>query len=127
VPVSGAPRLTTHVLDAARGRPAVGVAVTVARRSDTGFEVLARTTTDDDGRTPSPLLEGEAWTAGTYELVFGVGDYFAGSPLSGAPGGVPVGVPYLGEVPVRFGVDGAEHVHVALLVTPWSYTTYRGS
>ena len=79
------------------------------------------------GRTARGGVTREAWTAGTYELVFGVGDYFAGSPLSGAPGGVPVGVPYLGEVPVRFGVDGAEHVHVALLVTPWSYTTYRGS
>jgi hydroxyisourate hydrolase len=122
--MSAEPRLTTHVLDAARGRPAAGVSVAVARRTDGAFTVVETTATDVDGRTARPLLTGEAWTAGTYELTFGVGDYFAGEPLDLSDAGT---TPYLDEVPVRISVDGTEHVHVALLVTPWSYTTYRGS
>ncbi|HTI35760.1 MAG TPA: hydroxyisourate hydrolase [Miltoncostaea sp.] len=107
-----ADRLTTHVLDTAHGRPAAGVAVTLRRAG----EVVAEAVTNADGRTDAPLLEGADLVAGVYELTFAVGDYFTG------------GEGFLGDVPVRFTVAaGAGHVHVPLLVSPWSYTTYRGS
>ena len=107
-----ADRLTTHVLDTAHGRPAAGVAVTLRR----GGEVVAEAVTNDDGRTDGPLLEGADLVAGVYELTFAVGDYFTGDEG------------FLDEVPVRFTVEaGAGHLHVPLLVSPWSYTTYRGS
>ncbi len=109
-------KLTTHVLDTARGRPAAGVAVEL-RRDD---ELIGSATTNADGRTDHPLLEGEALVAGVYELVFDVGAYFGGDD-SGAP-------PFLGRVPVRFGIaDPDAHYHVPLLASPWSYSTYRGS
>jgi 5-hydroxyisourate hydrolase len=108
--VSG--RLTTHVLDTATGRPAAGVAVTL-RRDGTP---IARAVTNADGRTDAPLLEGEALVPGVYELVFAVGSYFAATPG------------FLDEVPVRFTVaDASQRYHVPLLVSPWSYCTYRGS
>jgi hydroxyisourate hydrolase len=104
--------LTTHVLDIARGRPAAGVAITLAR----GDEVLATAVTNADGRTDAPLID--RLEKGTYELRFAVGDYFAA-------GGEP---PFLDVVPVRFGVsDPAAHHHVPLLVAPGGYSTYRGS
>jgi 5-hydroxyisourate hydrolase len=108
--VSG--RLTTHVLDTAAGRPAAGVAVTLHRDG----EPVASAVTNADGRTDAPLLEGEALVAGVYELVFAVGAYFAATPG------------FLDEVPVRFTVaDASQRYHVPLLVSPWSYCTYRGS
>ena len=115
-------RLTTHVLDTARGRPAAGVAVELARLgADGGRSVLARTHTNADGRTDHPLLEGEELTPGVYELVFAIGAYFAGW----APAGDPA---FLDRVPVRFGIaDADEHYHVPLLASPWAYSTYRGS
>ena len=104
--------LTTHVLDVARGRPAEGVAIELAR----GDELLATAVTNADGRTDAPLLD--RLEAGTYELRFAVGDYFAA-------GGEP---PFLDVVPVRFGVSDPEaHHHVPLLVAPGGYSTYRGS
>ena len=103
--------LTTHVLDAARGRPAAGVAVELRR----GGELVAAASTNADGRTDEPLVPPGSLEAGDYELVFAVGAYF------GERG-------FLDRVPVRFRVtDPAAHYHVPLLVTPWSYTTYRGS
>jgi hydroxyisourate hydrolase len=112
--VSG--RLTTHVLDTAHGRPAAGVAVELVRLGAAGEVTLASTTTNADGRTDAPLLEG--LEAGTYELRFAVGPYFA-------QGGEP---PFLDVIPVRFGVSDPEaHHHVPLLVSPWAYSTYRGS
>jgi 5-hydroxyisourate hydrolase len=115
-------RLTTHVLDTARGRPAVGLALSLWRITPSGERILlTRTRTNADGRTAEPLLSGDAFTAGTYELVFEVGDYFAGYPDTSQP-------PFLDFVPVRFTVaDPAAHYHVPLLVSPWSYATYRGS
>lgn len=104
-------RLTTHVLDTARGRPADGVAITVTRD---GAEV-ARAVTGPDGRTPAPLLEGGAFAAGRYEITFAVGAWLAGEG-------------FLDDVPVRFAVRApGEHHHVPLLLSPWGYTTYRGS
>lgn len=113
-------RLSTHVLDTARGRPAAGVPVTLYRLGADGSRaVLAERATNADGRTDSPLLAGDALTAGTYELVFAVGTYFEEL----APG-----APFLDTVPLRFAVSDPDgHYHVPLLVSPWSYSTYRGS
>lgn len=114
------PRLTLHVLDTTHGRPAVGVAVTVARLTEDGPVEVAELVTDDDGRSPGPVLAGDALVPGTYQLEFAVGPYF--DPSGTAPHR------YLDLVPVRVGIAATDvHVHVALLVTPWSYTTYRGS
>ena len=114
--------LTTHVLDTARGRPAEGVRIELARLSGEDREVRKSTRTNPDGRTDEPLLEGEGFEQGLYEIVFHVGEYFAGGAEAG---GEP---PFLDRVPVRFGIsDPRAHYHVPLLVSPWSYSTYRGS
>lgn len=116
--------LTTHVLDTARGGPAAGVAIELWRLSPGGSRtLLAATRTNADGRTDAPLLAGDALQPGRYEIVFAIGPYFAGQGLTAsAP------LPFLDEIPVRFGIaDSAAHHHVPLLVSPWSYTTYRGS
>ena len=118
-------RLSTHVLDTSVGRPAVGVAITVRRVEPGGVpgELLVQTVTNSDGRTDEPLLEGDQLSAGIYEICFSVGDYFAAA----SPSGSATGVAFLDVVPVRFGTDGTENLHVPLLVTPWAYSTYRGS
>ena len=114
-------RLTTHVLDLTSGQPARGMGIALARLDGAGSTVLVDTVTNDDGRTDAPLLVDGHLTPGRYELAFSVGAYFA-------DGGHPSSTAYLDVVPVRFGVAaGVGHLHVALLVTPWSYTTYRGS
>ena len=113
-------RLTTHILDTAAGIPAAGVAVRLYALGD-GRELVASTTTNTDGRTDAPLLEGAAFGIGSYELEFDIGDYFRGRDLAV---GVP---PFLDVVVIRFAADGAEHYHVPLLTSPWSYSTYRGS
>jgi 5-hydroxyisourate hydrolase len=111
--VSG--KLTTHVLDTAHGRPAAGVAIELARLAGGSREVLRTVVTNDDGRTDEPLLGAGELAAGDYELVFAVGDYFGERA-------------FLDRVPVRFSVaDAGAHYHVPLLVSPWSYSTYRGS
>jgi 5-hydroxyisourate hydrolase len=115
--------LTTHVLDTARGRPAAGVALELARLGEDGERrILKRVRTNADGRTDEPLLTGEEFVRGVYEIVFEVGEYFAGRPEVGdAP-------PFLDRVPLRFGIsEPAVHYHVPLLASPWSYSTYRGS
>ena len=116
-------RLSTHVLDTHGGRPAAGVAVVLVQLSANGEHVtIARATTNRDGRTDEPLIAGRPLPIGHYELRFHVADYFAGL---GTPQGDP---PFLDLVPVRFTVAEPEgHYHVPLLVTPWSYSTYRGS
>ncbi len=116
-------RLTTHVLDIARGRPAAGVAIELWRIGPGETrERLRSVLTNADGRTDEPLLSGAGLDVGVYEIVFAVGDYFA------APPGEAGAVPFLDRVPVRFGVaDRDGHYHVPLLVSPWAYSTYRGS
>lgn len=114
--------LTTHALDTARGRPASGMELDLFRVSANGDrEHLKSVRLNEDGRSGEPLLEGEEFVRGVYEIVFRVGGYFG-------PGGEAAGPAFLDLVPVRFGVaDPDAHYHVPLLVSPWSYTTYRGS
>ena len=114
-------RLTTHVLDTARGRPGAGIRVDLYGL-DGERRHIASVVTDADGRCAAPLIEGADFVTGAYELVFAVGDYFR---AAGVAAGEP---PFLDEVSVRFSVAAPdEHYHVPLLVSPWSYTTYRGS
>lgn len=110
--------LTTHVLDTAHGRPAAGMEIELARYQAGERHVIKRVCTNDDGRTDEPLLTPDEFEPGVYEIVFHVGAYFG-------EGGEP---PFLDQVPVRFGVsDPGSHYHVPLLVSPWSYSIYRGS
>jgi 5-hydroxyisourate hydrolase len=119
---AGSGRLTTHVLDTAGGRPAAAVRIELARLTPAGRERLCSVATNQDGRCDAPLLAGEAFAPGRYELTFHVGAYFRGQ-------GLAVGEPaFLEEVPVRFAVARAgEHYHVPLLISPYGYSTYRGS
>jgi 5-hydroxyisourate hydrolase len=114
-------RLTTHVLDTARGEPAAGMKIELYALAG-GRKLVASTVTNANGRTDAPLLDGAALAAGTYELVFAVGAYFRAA-------GVALPTPaFLDEVPLRFGIaDAGAHYHVPLLASPWSYSTYRGS
>ena len=116
-------RLSTHVLDTQRGRPAEGVVVELVELSDRGASrVVTRTITNADGRTDQPLIYCRPVPIRRYELTFGVGDYFAGRRTTTSD------PPFLDQIPVRFSVREPEsHLHVPLLVTPWSYATYRGS
>ena len=115
-------RLTTHVLDTASGQPGAGLVVELFRIDGEARRLLARLTTNDDGRTPAPLLAGSDLVRGTYELVFDVGGYFR------ARGVASTEPAFLDLVPVRFGIaDPARHYHVPLLVSPYGYSTYRGS
>ena len=116
-------RLTTHMLDTANGRPAAGVRVRVFAVGDGDVrKLLVETATNADGRCDAPLLEGAALRAGRYEIVFGAGAYFAALvPALTQPS-------FVDDVVLRFGIaDPAQHYHVPLLVSPWSYSTYRGS
>jgi 5-hydroxyisourate hydrolase len=115
--------LSTHVLDVARGRPAAGVAIELARLDPASErrEPLRSTRTNADGRTDAPLLGPGELEACVYELVFDVGAYFA-DLVSGES------APFLDRIPIRFAVaDPSQHYHVPLLASPWSYSTYRGS
>jgi 5-hydroxyisourate hydrolase len=115
-------RMTTHVLDTAQGRPAGGVRVSVTRIDGTVRQLVASGETNADGRCERPLLEGAAFVPGIYELQFAVAAYFVRCGLA-----LPE-PPFLGDVVLRVGIaDGGGHYHVPLLVSPWSYSTYRGS
>ncbi|MDP4031377.1 MAG: hydroxyisourate hydrolase [Pseudorhodobacter sp.] len=115
-------RLTTHVLDTARGKPAAGVKIRLYRLNGRDRQRIAQTVTNADGRSDAPMLAGEALTVGVYELVFHAGDYLRASGQAGE------GVLFLDEIPIRFGVpDAAAHYHVPLLLSPFAYSTYRGS
>ena len=108
-------KLTTHVLDTANGRPGAGIAIDVAALQAGEWKALKTVRTNADGRTDAPLLEGDQFRPGAYELVFHVGSYFKSQG-------------FLDLVPVRFVIaDPGAHYHVPLLCSPWGYTTYRGS
>jgi 5-hydroxyisourate hydrolase len=116
-------RITTHVLDTAAGKPAAGMRV-VFRALDGEGEPL-EAFTNADGRLDRPLLEGAAFRPGRYELAFHVGDYFrARANEQGRDLSDPA---FLDVVPIRFGIAGDAHYHVPLLVSPYGYSTYRGS
>ena len=121
LPVHG--RLSTHVLDTHSGKPAEGITFELIELSGLGeSRVVTRGVTNSDGRTDSPLIGGRPVPIGRYELSFSVGRYFAerGVAMSDPP--------FLDQIPLRFAVAEPEgHLHVPLLVTPWSYATYRGS
>jgi 5-hydroxyisourate hydrolase len=115
-------RLSTHVLDTVNGKPAHGVAIELFALDGEKRRSVVRTTTNADGRTDAPLMIGDAFHTGTYELVFAVGAYFT------SVGTAMADPPFLDVVPVRFTIaDPDGHYHVPLLVSPWSYSTYRGS
>ena len=108
-------RLTTHVLDTARGKPGAGITVELFRLEGSDWKRVKSVTTNADGRTDGPMLEGADFRAGSYQLVFHIGTYFGGEGM-------------FGEVPIRFRIgDASAHYHVPLLCSPWSYSTYRGS
>lgn len=120
-------KLTTHVLDTAGGRPAAGVRFDLFRISDNRRDHLPRdhllaAETNADGRCDGPLLEGAAFAAGVYELVFHVAEYFRRRGVD-----LPA-EPFLDVVPIRFGIaEPGQHYHVPLLISPYGYSTYRGS
>jgi 5-hydroxyisourate hydrolase len=115
--------LSTHVLDTVRGGPAEGVSIELFGIEPDGSRLsLLRTLTNADGRTDAPLISAAAARIGAFELVFEVGDYFR---RSGAKTAEPA---FLDVIPIRFSVaDPKAHYHVPLLVSPWAYSTYRGS
>ena len=113
--------LTTHVLDTAKGCPAEGIRITLYRLTGAGREEIAQAVTNDDGRTDSPILPESEFATGSYELVFEAGDYLRNS------GQVSEDILFLDAVPIRFGMSEDAHYHVPLLLSPFGYSTYRGS
>ncbi len=112
--------LTTHVLDTATGKPATNLRVELYRLGE-GREKLADVVTDTDGRIDRPLLSGDSFACGTYELLFHAGAYLANTAR---PQPEPK---FLDIIPIRFGMSEATHYHVPLLLSPFGYSTYRGS
>lgn len=115
-------KLSTHVLDTVHGLPAQDVAIDLFRISGDKRTLIKQTRTNNDGRCDSPLMEGDTFLTGTYELVFHAGDYFARR-------GINLPEPrFVDRVILRFGIANQdENYHVPLLVSPWSWSTYRGS
>ena len=113
-------RLTTHILDTMHGCPAAGVDIRLFALGDRR-QLRTSAVTNADGRTETPLLDDEEMQTGSYELEFDIGDYFRASD---APMAEPA---FLDTVVIRFSIKADEHYHVPLLVSPWSYSTYRGS
>ena len=115
-------RLSTHVLDTANGTPGAGMRIDFSIRESGAWRVIKTVTTNADGRTDAPLMAPDEMRVGEFELLFHVGDYYR------AKGTALATLPFLDEVPVRFGIaDRDAHYHVPLLCSPWSYSTYRGS
>ena len=115
--------LTTHVLDTALGKPAEGMRIQLVRMNGEEAEIISTVFTNADGRVDGgPILKGEAFRTGQYELLFHAGDYLR---AQGAPLTEP---PFLDVIPIRFGIcDTEAHYHVPLLLSPYGYSTYRGS
>ena len=119
-------KLTTHVLDTALGMPAADLRIELWLIAEDGEKLIKTLRTNLDGRTDAPLLDERGIAVGTYELLFFVGEYFAARGVVGDS--AQTEPRFLDIVPVRFGIaDAAASYHVPLLVSPWSYTTYRGS
>ncbi len=115
-------RLTTHVLDTALGKPAAGVKIALYRISGQSHRKIAEVVTNADGRTDAPMLVDDKLAAGSYELVFFAGDYLRQT------GQATGEVLFLDQIPIRFGIpDAGQHYHVPLLISPFAYSTYRGS
>lgn len=112
--------LTTHVLDTASGRPAEGLAITLFALDAAGREPLVQMLTNSDGRTDNPILPRERFALGAYELIFEAGDYLRKAH------GMRAGA-FLNAIPIRFGMHEDSHFHVPLLLSPYGYSTYRGS
>jgi len=113
--------LTTHVLDTARGCPAEGLKIELYRIEGDSRTLLKTLRTNDDGRTDEQILPAEKFATGTYELVFHAGAYL---DATGTPPETPR---FLDVIPLRFGMSEASHYHVPLLLSPFGYSTYRGS
>ncbi len=115
-------KLSTHVLDTANGKPGAGVRVALYSLAGGSRTLVKEDVTNADGRCGTPLLEGDAMRPGQYELVFGAGDYFAAQ-------GVELPTPrFIDQVTIAFGIAHPDqNYHVPLVVSPWSYSTYRGS
>ena len=114
-------RLTTHVLDTASGKPASNLRIDLYRIEGERTEFLSSTRTNDDGRCDAPLLNGSTMATGTYELRFHAGEYLGTADERGTH-------PFLDVIPIRFGIaDRSAHYHVPLLLSPYGYSTYRGS
>lgn len=118
--MAGAARLTTHVLDTTHGKPAAGMRLDLSMVHGDHTHHIWSGHTNADGRVDQPLLEGDRFHLGSYELIFHVGQYFERI-------GVELENPFLDTVPVRFTMSEAAHYHVPLLVSPYGYSTYRGS
>jgi 5-hydroxyisourate hydrolase len=115
-------RLSTHVLDTARGKPAAGVKIALYAVAGESRRKIKEVVTNHDGRTDEPMLQGDGLQVGSYELVFHAGDYLR---ASGQALGETL---FLDQIPIRFGVpDAGQHYHVPLLISPFAYSTYRGS
>lgn len=118
--------LSTHVLDTARGVPGAGIKLVVQRLHSGHRETVSTAITNDDGRCDNPLLDGDAFRAGEYEIQFAIGDYLATTSEAGTD--EASGRRFLNTVVIRFGVASSdEHYHVPLLISPFAYSTYRGS
>ena len=114
-------KLTTHVLDIYSGKPGKGIKVDLYYVENNKKEKLNSVILNNDGRTDKALIEGENFKEGKYELVFFVGDYFKKITETSK-------IPFLDDIIIKFGISNAtQHYHVPLLVSPWSYSTYRGS
>ncbi|MBO3761187.1 hydroxyisourate hydrolase [Ciceribacter sp. L1K22] len=115
--------LTTHVLDTALGKPAKGLRIQLVRMAGEAPELIRTVFTNDDGRVDGgPILSGDEFSVGQYELIFHAGEYLKnlGIPLTEPP--------FLDVIPIRFGIsDTTAHYHVPLLLSPYGYSTYRGS
>lgn len=113
--------LTTHVLDTALGRPAAGIEISLYRVSGSSHNKIAGAVTNADGRTDTPILPADKFKPGSYELIFHTGAYQETSGQVAADG------QFLGDIPIRFTMSEDDHYHVPLLLSPYGYSTYRGS
>ena len=114
-------KLTTHVLDIYSGKPGKAIKVELYHLANNEKKKIKTITLNDDGKADQPLLEGDKFLEGIYEMVFFIGDYFKEVANTHK-------IPFLDDVVIRFGISNSkEHYHVPLLVSPWSYSTYRGS